>query len=70
MTVGSNAVPWVARAPTPMLSLSFWRWPWWRKGQGWGGLYPPPPLSNEHCVQRTLPVRTVFFVYLINSVHN
>ena len=31
---------------------------------------PPPPVSNEHCVQRTLPVRTVFFVYLINSVHN
>ena len=30
----------------------------------------PPPVSNEHCVQRTLPVRIVFFVYLINSVHN
>ena len=31
---------------------------------------PPPPVSNEHCVQRTLPVRTVFFWNLINSVLN
>ena len=38
--------------------------------QGLGHCVPPPPVSNEHCVQRTLPVRTVFFVYLINSVHN
>ena len=36
----------------------------------WIHTYPPPPVSNEHCVQRTLPVRTVFFGDLINSVLN
>ena len=30
----------------------------------------PPPVSNEHCVQRTLPVRTVFFWNQINSELN
>ena len=33
-------------------------------------IVPLAPASNEHCVQRKLPVRTVFFWDLINSVPN
>ena len=44
--------PTTARPPRPLDKLALKEAKW--------GKYPPPPVSNEHRVQRTLPVRTVF----------